>query len=186
MLYTIHMTEIIWKPVTKEPFSTCYEVSNDGRVRRIPGFTADGRSVRGGEMAKVRVRNYHLVLLQNAGKKWMVRVHHLVALAFIGPPPGAISVTGWTVNHKDFDKLNNHVSNLEWMLASDNHKNAVDNGRKSRGERHYKSVLNVDLVRRMKTMRDSGMTTKPIAVTLGLKEHLVSDVLNNRCWKHVI
>ena len=179
------MEQIIWKPVPRHPFGV-YEVSNTGLVRRTPGRAADGRKVRGGELSKVLVKKYHLVLLQNEGKKWMPRVHQLVALAFLGEPPGPIGVTGWTVNHKNFDKLDNRVENLEWMTAQDNHAHAVANGLKSRGERHYKAILTEDIVRKMRSMRASGMKIRSIAASFGLKEHAASDVIHGRCWKHVI
>ena len=178
------MKQIIWKQVPRVPFGV-YEVSNTGLVRRTPGHATDGRKVRGGELSKVLVKGYHLVLLQYAGKKWMPRVHQLVALAFIGEPPGEIGVTGWTVNHKNFDKLDNRLENLEWMTAQENHSHAVENGLKSRGERHYKAILNSDIVRQMRSMRKDGMKIKDIAASFGLKEHAASDVLLGRCWAHV-
>lgn len=174
-----------WSPIPREPFNLVYEVSNTGKVRRLPGQLPDGRRIKGGELAQVLVKGYRLVLLQCFGKKWMPRVHQLVALAFIGEPPGPIGVTGWTVNHKDFDKFNNHVDNLEWMSASDNHAHAVANGRKARGERHYKSILTEQVVRDMRAMRLAGMKVKDIADHFGHKEHIASDVLLGRCWAHV-
>jgi len=185
-MYNLRMENTIWKPITRKPFDTCYEVSNDGRVRRLAGFAKGGRKIRGGEMAKVLIKGYHLVLLQCHGVKWMARVHHLVAMAFIGEPPSPISVTGMTVNHKNFNKLDNNVSNLEWMTAKENHQNCVDKGRKSRGENHYKSILTEDIVRKIRTLRKEGMKVKSIAESFGLREHLAQDVLLKRCWKHVI
>ncbi len=178
------MNEIIWKPVPRMPFHV-YEVSNTGLVRRTPGHAADGRRVRGGELSKVLVKKYHLVLLQNEGKKWMPRVHQLVALAFIGEPPGPIGVTGWTVNHKNCDQLDNRVENLEWMTAQENHAHAVLNGLKSRGEKHYKSILSEEIVRKIRSARAEGKKIIDIAKMFGLKEHNVSDVLLKRCWSHV-
>lgn len=49
------------------------------------------------------------------GKK--VSVHRLVALAFLGPPADRFQTQ---VNHKDLDKSNNAVSNLEWVTAAEN------------------------------------------------------------------
>lgn len=178
--------ETTWKPVPREPFNRLYEVSNTGLVRRVPGPRSDGRHVRGGELAKVLVKGYHLVLLQHGGVKWMPRVHQLVALAFLGEPPGPIGRTGWTVNHKNFDKLDNRLENLEWMTAQDNHAHAVANGHKSRGERHYKAILTADIVRSMRKMRADGMKVKDIAASFGYKEHVAGDVLLGRCWGHVI
>ena len=48
-------------------------------------------------------------------KNKMFRVHRLVALTFI-PNPNNYQ----TVNHKDENKLNNKVSNLEWLSLQDN------------------------------------------------------------------
>ena len=44
-------------------------------------------------------------------------VHRLVALAFLGPPADPSQTQ---VNHKDLDKSNNAVSNLEWVTAAEN------------------------------------------------------------------
>ena len=174
-----------WKPVPRHPFDRYYEVSDDGRVRRLPGTLTNGRRIRGGELRPVMVKRYWLVLLQCEGVKWMPRVHQLVALAFLGEPPGPMGVTGYTVNHKDFDKGNNRVENLEWMTAAENHSHAVENGRKSKGERHYKALLTADIVREMREMRRQGMKIRAIAEHFGHKEHVASDVLLGRCWSHV-
>ena len=176
----------LWKPVPRAPFDQFYEVSNTGLVRRVAGPRSDGRHVKGGELAKVLVKGYHLVLLQHGGIKWMPRVHQLVALAFIGEPPGPIGRTGWTVNHKNFDKLDNRVENLEWMTAKENHAHAVANGLKSRGEQHYKAILTEETVRAIRDMRNTGALVKDIAAHFGFKEHVASDVLLRRCWKHVV
>ena len=72
------------------------------------------------------------------------------------------------------------------MTSQENHSHAVENGLKSRGERHYKAILNDEIVRKMRIMRKEGMKIKDIATSFGLKEHAASDVLLGRCWGHVI
>ena len=42
-------------------------------------------------------------------------VARLVAITFLGEPP-----FGYTVNHKDGNRLNNNVENLEWLTRGDN------------------------------------------------------------------
>lgn len=61
-------------------------------------------------------RGYKKVhLINKDGKDTYEGVHRLVALAYI-PNPDNLE----TVNHKDEDKTNNNVDNLEWMSRADN------------------------------------------------------------------
>lgn len=53
--------------------------------------------------------------LAKNGYRHSIKVHRLVALAFIENPHGYIEV-----NHIDGNKLNNHYSNLEWCTRSQN------------------------------------------------------------------
>lgn len=97
----------VWKKI--EGFSGYY-ISNIGRVRSIK---------RGKEKilkAKINKYGYYEVALQTDDyKQKMKRVHRLVAEAFI-PNPSNLS----EVNHKDENKLNNNVDNLEWLSHGDN------------------------------------------------------------------
>ncbi len=66
-------------------------------------------------------KGYDAVKLYYNGRYNQHYVHRLVAEAFIDGRDE-------TVNHKDGNKRNNHVSNLEWMSYSDNNKHARENG----------------------------------------------------------
>lgn len=61
-------------------------------------------------------------ILRINGKQKSFRAHRLVAIAFI-PNPNNNPV----VNHKDGNKLNNNVDNLEWVTYSENSKHAIEN-----------------------------------------------------------
>lgn len=96
-----------WKPING--YEGLYEVSETGLVRSLrhgkkrilsPGKTGDG---------------YLMVGLCRDGKRTGLLIHRLVAEAFLPNPRGLP-----TVNHRDENKLNNEVSNLEWLTMADN------------------------------------------------------------------
>lgn len=96
------------------PGNPNYLVSDDGRVRRIDSDT--DHSVRD-------KKGYPAVDLYERGKRNTERVHRLVAKAFIPNPDNKPEV-----NHKDGDKHNNRVSNLEWVTCKENCEHAWENG----------------------------------------------------------
>lgn len=91
-----------------------YAVSNCGRVKRIKR----ARTARIGRILKPRkIKDGYLrVSLASSTKTPKDKlVHRLVLKAFISPCP-----QGKECNHKDCNKLNNHVENLEWVTRSQN------------------------------------------------------------------
>lgn len=112
------MSTEIWKDVVR--FEDSYEVSNLGRVRskeRVIIY-CNGKVVRRKAKLKRATLNgnsYPRVGLQVGGKLTMKMVHRLVAEAFI-PNPDNLPI----VNHKDEDKTNSMVDNLEWYDNSYN------------------------------------------------------------------
>lgn len=68
-------------------------------------------------------KGYPCVVLHKNCKANSKLVHRLVAIAFI-PNPDKLP----QVNHKDTNKQNNHVSNLEWITNEDNMRHAFANG----------------------------------------------------------
>jgi hypothetical protein len=132
----------IWHPCAG--FETHYEVSNLGNVRSIARVANNGHNngVRRlqSKMLKpcLSKSGYLLVSFCVDNIKSNHNVHRLVARAFIPNESNKPQV-----NHKDGDKLNNSVENLEWATASENTKHAY-------------SVLNVfHYKRNLKTRLDA-------------------------------
>jgi hypothetical protein len=126
-VYQLPLSEEEWRPVVG--FEGWYEVSDLGRVRRA----ASGPHTRVGYVLKpVRLPSGRLMLhLSAGGRRYRNRkIHHLVALAFIGPRP-----PGCGINHVDGDVTNNRATNLEWVTQRENEDHAVRNGLKASGDR---------------------------------------------------
>ena len=97
----MNMTDEIWCPI--KGYESQYQVSDQGRVKSLKFGKERIRK-------QVRIPKGYLQvqLWKNGEMKWYL-VHRLVAQAFI-PNPNNLP----EVNHKDEDKENNSVQNLEW------------------------------------------------------------------------
>lgn len=113
--------EEIWKTIDwLSGMKSTYEVSNLGRVRRIGGYhhTFYGdKYIESGFMLSPYIGDtgYPYVRLYQNGKQTHHYVHKLVATAFI-PNPNGYDV----INHKNENRSDNRVENLEWCTATYN------------------------------------------------------------------
>ena len=107
-----------------------YQVSNCGRVKSFKS----GES----KILKPSVvhHGYRRVTLRSAGAIKSFAVHRLVAEEFIPNPDGKSEI-----NHRDGDKSNNHVSNLEWCTRAENMRHAADTGLRPSGEDTFNAKL---------------------------------------------
>ena len=107
-----------WKDIPG--YEGLYEVNNEGKVKRLERviIRSNGRLQVIEEKIltpKVDKDGYLFVGLRKDGVRRHLKVHRLVALTFI-PNPESLP----QVNHKDEDKANNKVENLEWCTAEYN------------------------------------------------------------------
>jgi hypothetical protein len=95
-----------WKTLERIPK---YEVSNYGKIRSTKNEKV--------KLLKVCVNNwgYELVCLSDGKKRYTSYIHRLVAEVFIPTTNKAL-----VVNHKDKNKKNNIVNNLEWTTVMEN------------------------------------------------------------------
>ena len=105
------MTDVRWMPISD--YEDYYEVSNTGLVRSIDRLVKNSHSeyIRKGQVLTPSLSNsgYLQVQLSIRQKTKPHYVHRLVAEAFIQNPDNLPQI-----NHKDEDKTNNNVENLEW------------------------------------------------------------------------
>lgn len=95
------------------------------------------------------------------GKRRRLSVHRCVALAHI-PNPEEKS----DVNHKDGDKSNNRLSNLEWMTRLENMRHARSTGLYKKQNPEFLKMRNKKILE----MLASGKTQKEVGLHFGLKQ----------------
>lgn len=120
----------IWKPIAG--YEGRYEVSDAGGVRSLDRISsgnhrAPQRRISGKVLSPSRNNlGYLLVgLCDGAGAVKKAYLHHLVAVAFIGPRPDGLDVL-----HRDDDKGNCRRENLRYGTPTENAADAASNGRK--------------------------------------------------------
>lgn len=102
----------IWKDVLG--FESLYQISNFGNVKSL-NYRKKG--IEQVLIARVNPNGYCVVSLWLNNKSKMKKVHQLVAIAFLNHTPCGMELV---VNHKDFDRTNNHIDNLEIVTGREN------------------------------------------------------------------
>lgn len=109
----------IWKDI--DGYEGIYQVSNEGRIKSLEKTWISGKHKTIRHQQEKILKNskdsygYFVVGLSKGGKSKTLKVHRLVAEAFIPNPNGYK-----TINHKDENPENNSVSNLEWCTQAYN------------------------------------------------------------------
>lgn len=99
----------IWKDI--KGYEGLYQVSNLGRVKSLHYRHSNREKI----LPLQKCREYLNVGLSKNGKQTPYFIHRLVAQTFIPNPDGLPEV-----NHKDENKYNNCIDNLEWISTIDN------------------------------------------------------------------
>lgn len=147
---------------SKSNVLTGYSISDTGRVRSKDGNILKPRdNGRGYLNINVNNKTYY--------------IHRLVADAFL------TTITSKDqVNHIDGNKLNNNISNLEWVTAKENIQHATDTGLKDqKGDKSVAARLTnedaINIVNDKRKQRD-------IAVSYGVCFQKISDIKSGRLY----
>ncbi len=163
-----------WKDVDDKGF---YQVSTNGRVR-------SWKNGRWGKRKTPKIiklgycrRGYDRVKIQDNETQVNCSVHRLVAQAFIPNPEKKPQV-----NHKDGNKKNNHISNLEWVTNQENmdhaHENNLFNYKKGQDSGVCSlTIKEAEKVRKMYFYTET--TQKEIASIFNVSQKTISNIVNN-------
>lgn len=167
----------IWKDI--EGYEGLYRVSSIGRIM------SSHRNKKGEGWqflcGYTDTKGYQRIGLYKNGLTINQKIHRLVARAFIPNPENKAEV-----NHKDSDKQNNDVENLEWATLVENMKHAYDNGLIPAmiGRRNGRSKIteaDVIIIRQMALTMDY----KDIKKHFPINEATVHKIIKNKLWNHV-
>ena len=144
-----------------------YEVSDRGRVRRLPvDWWGEPRIMAGAPSAAGYLRVY----LRRDGYAGTWFVHELVAEVFRGPRP-----LGYDTHHCDYDPLNNRATNLIYVT------------RKRHTELHPDSrrgqALNADAVSKIREQVKAGWTTRELMGEWNVCASTISNIRTGRTFK---
>ena len=154
-------------------FEGMYQVSNLGRVRSLDRIDCAGRKLRGAPIAFNVYKGYRGVWLNKDSKGTYRRIHRLVGETFIPNPEGKR-----TINHKDGDKSNNRVSNLEWATHTENSLHAFANGL-----RRPKRKIDVKDIPEILNLRKSGETYEKIAQRYGVTKACIHHIVAGKTYR---
>jgi hypothetical protein len=178
-----------WRPVVD--YEGLYSVSNFGRVRSERNTT---RSKKGAVVTPMQMPNGYLNIGLSAPgyerKTWLV--HRLVAEAFLGLPADSKQV-----NHKNGDKTDNRLCNLEWVTPRDNQQHRFTNlgHKRIQGEANPRGKLTEESARevlRLWSTRpdravapDHPLSQESLAKRFGIRIHAISRLVRGETWKHL-
>ena len=156
-----------------------YEISNTGKVKNIITNKIISQCVNSS--------NYKKVILTNEGKERKnLYVHRLIALKFIENPQNLP-----IVNHKDGNKWNNNISNLEWVTHKENDSHAVKLGLKKVSTYNRYRVgkttrrFGFDEVKEIKLLFEKGISKKEISIIFNCYDSIICNILNGKLYKEI-
>lgn len=160
----------IWRPVPD--YEQLYHVSNYGRVK---SFWLDKVKI----LKPTLSNGYLIVGLYKSGKQKGLYVHRLVAQAFIPNPDNKPEV-----NHRDGNRFNNFVGNLEWMTAKENTQHAIANDLIKLGEERHDTKLTNAQVEYVRNNPDA-LTGRELAKRFTIEPATISDIQLGQSYRNV-
>lgn len=169
-----------WRTI--KGYEDWYSVSDTGKVRRDKG--GQNRTYAGRLLKPFKNPKGYLVVdlhKHNKGEKFLV--HQLVAYTFLGPCP-----EGKEINHKDFNRANPALSNLEYVTRSENtlHSYKHNRGPDNSGSKSGMAKLTEYEVKKIRNIYETkDITTRRLAEVFNVHQSTISDIIRKETWRYV-
>lgn len=109
-------------------------------------------------------------------------IHRLIAEHFIPNPNNLLFV-----NHIDGNKLNNKLSNLEWVTSSENALHSVRTGLSHvrRGIEHHRNAFSNEDILDIRNLLKTGLSQSKIAKMYNVSQTAISKIKLGKRWAHI-
>lgn len=174
-----------WKDI--KGYEGLYQININGLVKSLSREINNGNGIRKSkEFITKSYDNGHgylrVCLSKNNSKKFIL-IHALIAIHFIENPENLP-----IINHKDGNKKNNSVSNLEWCTYSHNNQHGFNTGliKSLKGEKCKKSKLSdIQVLEIKKMLSENKLTQKEISKKFNISSNTISSIKTKTTWKHL-
>ncbi len=168
----------IFKPITQNEVRNIkpgwYYISNKGRVYSAvsnillsPGMTIPG---------------YACITVRTVEEKGLTFDVHRIEMLVFNRIPGCEFLE---VNHKDGNKLNNDLSNLEWVTPSQNMIHASVNNLLPKGENHPNCTIPNEVVHKICELYINGYNYASISRMLNIHQGTIKDIITGKIRKDI-
>ena len=167
------MAKEVWKGMIYQgqDYSCRFEVSNTGKIRN--------KSNKHEYLLHKGGIGYLQICTSIHGVRKNIKAHKAVAETFIENPLGKPFI-----NHIDGNKLNNNVSNLEWVTRQENLVHAKTHGllegQRQFGTKNPRCKLTDNEVMQIRELYQCGKSTKYLAKVFNVSNTHIRDIVNNK------
>lgn len=178
-------TDEIWKDIIG--YEGIYKISSFGRILTLEktyphrhGLQKKRSIIR--KVTTIKNR-YPFLTLTKEGKMVVRKLHRLIAIHFIPNPENKRFI-----NHKNGDKKDFRIENLEWCTQRENSIHAHRNGlcNPAKGVNNGKSKLNNEKALEIKRLYKTGLSQRKIASIIGeISRGAIRNIVEGKTWKDV-
>lgn len=176
-----------WKDI--KGYEGAYQISSLGKVKSLSrtariGYNFFRKMIEKILKASIDGAGYYQIRLSINRTVKSYRIHRLIAEHFILNPRMNVCI-----NHKDGNKLNNKIDNLEWCTYSENMIHSLEKGLRKppTNESHGMAKLNRFQVQRIRLIKEimPKITKKALGKLFNMSEGGISGILGYKVWKKI-